>query len=65
MPFCLFGGCAVDEEKELIAETLIQGKGYHAAVPKKRKGNGKPKFPEINEEPSLAELTEDSGYFFR
>ena len=41
-------------------------KGHHAAVPKKRKGSGKPKFPEeVNEKPSLADLTgEDSGYFF-
>ena len=44
-------------KKEQIAETLLQGKGLHAAVPKKRKGSGKPKFPEVNEESSLADLT--------
>ena len=54
----LFDCCAVDEEKEQIAETLLQGKGHHAAVSKKRKGDGKPKFPEeVNGEPSLADLT--------
>ena len=59
--------CAADEKKEKSAETLLQGKGHHAAAPKKRKGNGKPKFPkEVNEEPSLADLTRiDSWNFFR
>ena len=66
MLLCLFDRCVADEEKEKTAETLLQGKGHHDAVPKKRKGNGKPKFPEkVNEEPSLADLTEDFWYFFR
>ena len=51
-------------KKKKSAEILLQGKGHHAAVPKKRRG--KPKLPEkVNEESSLADLTEDSWYFFR
>ena len=65
VPLCLFDGCAVDEEKEQIAVTFLQGKGHHAAVPKRRKGDGKPKFPEkVNEEPSLVNLQKIPGTFF-
>ena len=46
VPFCLFDSYVANEEKDKIAETLLLGKGHHAAVPQKRKGNGKPKFPE-------------------
>ena len=35
MPLCSFNGCVAVEEKEKIAETLLQGKGHHAAAPKK------------------------------
>ena len=65
MPFCLFDGCVTNEEKDKIAETLLIGKGHHAAVPKKRKRNRKPKFPEeVNEEPPLVDLTEYLWYFW-
>ena len=66
-PYVCFTIVLQMSKKEKIAETLLQGKEYHAAFPQKRKGRGKPKFSEeANENSSLADLTgEDSWYFFR